>query len=153
MPTVRVRFVHGRGLAFRLIQWFTKSKWGHVEHIMRDGSLISADFPGGVVHLAAGWQDGAGVTSETRTVEVTEAQANAIEKFLLAQVGKGYDLTALLWFVFGVHWQSGDRWFCSELEDAAFFTAGVDLLPGGGLPFRASPALLHTSPLLKAPDA
>lgn len=148
MATIHVRFVHGRSLALRLVQWFTKSKWGHVEHVLRDGSLISADCPAGVVHVPAGWVDAPGITAETYAVQVTDAQADAIEKFLHDQVGRGYDLTALLWFVFGVHWQSRTRWFCSELEDAAFYAAGVPLLRDT-LPFHISPAKLRTSPLLR----
>jgi uncharacterized protein YycO len=40
-------------------------------------------------------------------------------EWLDAQVGKGYDWTALLSFVVHRNWQEDDKWFCSELTEMA----------------------------------
>lgn len=119
------RFVYSRQWLFRLIQWRTHSKWGHVEHVLRDGSLIRAAFPGGVQHL------GVGVVTDSDaemrcTVALTDAQLATGEAFLLAQVGKKYDWFALIGLFFGANWSSKSRWFCSKLEDAYYEAMGVD---------------------------
>ncbi len=138
------RFCYGRAPIMRLIQWRTQSKWGHVEHVLRDGSTIRAWFPGGVQHLPStrvtAWE------AEWRaTVPMTGPQADALEAFLLAQVGRRYDWFALVGLAFGQNWSRKGRWFCSRLEDAAYEAAGLDLK--GDLPTaRCTPALLATSP-------
>ena len=51
--------------------------------------------------------------------------------FLEAQLGKPYDWSALLKLVFQRDWQENDRWFCSELAEAA-------LVAGNSQRFRDS---------------
>lgn len=128
------RFIHSNVWFMRLIQWRTRSKWGHVEHILRDGSCIRAWFPGGVQHLPKGQQTAA--ASELRcTVALTDAQQDQLEAFLLAQVGKPYDWFALFGLAIGQNWSTKGKWICSKLEDAAYKAAGVDLVPGLPLPY------------------
>ena len=96
----------------RLVMW---SKWSH-----------SAILDGGLVYDSTLWQGGVRVhtseaffehypTYEPRDIEVDEPRASY---WLTAQIGKGYDWTALLSFVVQRDWQEDDKWFCSELTEA-----------------------------------
>ena len=142
-PNGYSRFVYSRWWLLRIIQWRTHSKWGHVEHVLRDGSVVCAWFPGGVQHWPVGERTDA--AAELRcTVALTDAQVAAGEAFLLAQVGKKYDWFALLGLFFGANWSSKSQWFCSKLEDGYYKAMGVELV--GTLPEPyATPARLAAS--------
>ena len=51
---------------------------------------------------------------QLREVPVVASVVPEARKWLEAQLGKGYDWTALLGFVFQKNWQKAYRWFCSE---------------------------------------
>ena len=144
-PVAISRFVAGKSLISRFIQWFTWGDYGHVEHVLRDGSVISAEFWSGVTHYPVGHPVPKG--SQDFTVELTDDQCDRLESFLRAQVGKGYDWSALLGFVARSDWQARSRWFCSELEAAAYQAAGKPLLRTD-VSYRVSPSMLSLSPYL-----
>ena len=49
-----------------------------------------------------------------RPCEVADEKVEIARNWLEAQVGKRYDWTALVGFVFRRNWQEDDSWFCSE---------------------------------------
>lgn len=53
------------------------------------------------------------------SIECTPEQKAAFDGFLIAQLGKPYDTTAILGFVANRDWRTPDAWFCSELAGAA----------------------------------
>lgn len=61
-------------------------------------------------------------------VEVTPEQKQTLMKFVLDQVGKPYDTTAILGILAHRDWRRQDSWFCSELVAAAFEAADAPLL-------------------------
>lgn len=61
-------------------------------------------------------------------VEVTPEQKQTLIKFVLAQVGKPYDTSAILGILAHRDWRRQDSWFCSELVTAAFEAAGAPIL-------------------------
>lgn len=100
----------------RLVMW---SRWSH-------SALY--DFDTGQVYDSTLLQGGVKVRQvtdfldlypdhELRLVEVPEPEAQNARDWLAAQVGKGYDWSALLGFLFQRNWQETDRWFCSELTE------------------------------------
>ena len=64
---------------------------------------------------------------------MTDKEHDAIESFLLAQVGKKYDYIGLFRFLPIVRWfiksnDNTEKWFCSELVSEACKQAGRELL-------------------------
>jgi hypothetical protein len=57
------------------------------------------------------------------SVEVEGNEDNA-RRFLEGEVGKEYDLSAIIALPFRKSWQRGDKWFCSELVAEALIRAG-----------------------------
>jgi len=144
LATNYTRFVHSDQWFARIIQWRTKSKWFHVEHVLSDGSVVRAFFPGGVQHLPVGQ-----VTASSAELRcqfpLTTAQIAAGEAFLLAQVGTKYDWFALIGLAFGRNWASKTRWICAKLEDGYYKAIGIELL-GTVADVYATPANLAEYP-------
>jgi hypothetical protein len=59
------------------------------------------------------------------TLPATDEQTDAFHAFLQAQVGKKYDMTAIVAFAFDRDWREDDSWFCSELQAAALEAAKI----------------------------
>lgn len=118
-----------------LLTW---SAWAHVaivdgDHVIdamkgegvrrRTRASFDAAFPGQVVVDVACQDDAAGIA------------------FALAQMGKGYDSSALWGFLLpGRRWDDAESWFCSELAAAALRAAGF-VIPGE--PSRITPGRLR----------
>lgn len=141
----------GTGLVSKAIQWQTRSPYSHASVMCRNGCGIEAR-EGKGVRITADWLKfkAPGEQVDLFVVDVTEAQANSIEAFLLEQVGKKYDWTMVARFITRRQESrdSSGKWFCSELVFAAFQQAGVDLLRDTQ-PWEVSPGLLGKSPLLR----
>jgi hypothetical protein len=50
--------------------------------------------------------------------------SDAFHSFLRAQLGKPYDIEAIIAFIARRDWQQTDSWFCSELQAAALVNCG-----------------------------
>jgi uncharacterized protein YycO len=57
-------------------------------------------------------------------VEVDIPRPDLAKEFALQQIGKKYDYTAILKLVLQRRWRENDRWFCSELVEAALRAGG-----------------------------
>lgn len=106
--------------------WFLRTvMWSKYSH--------AAILDGCVVTDTTFWQGGVKQTDadtffdkyriyETRDIYVDEPAAR---EWLLAQVGKKYDVTALLSWIVRRDWQEDDAWFCSELAEAVITKFGT----------------------------
>lgn len=58
-------------------------------------------------------------------ISVTSKQYVDFWSFISAQLGKGYDTTAICGLALHRNWHEPDHWFCSELQAAALESAGI----------------------------
>lgn len=122
---IRLQFSAYPGIVSRAIRWLTHSWCSHVDIVMPDGSLLGAHLQTGVLVRPAGYAP----FTQARILGLPAGKTTTdhFYDFSLSQVGKPYDLTAILAFVANREWQTPDRWFCSELiaaalSEAKFFT-------------------------------
>lgn len=104
----------------------TALPYTHVDIVMPDGLLLGARSDNGVLIRPSNYA----AFTATRVIEIecTEKQVDAYYSFAKAQVGKPYDYLAISAFVVPAltrDWLSGTAWFCSELDAAAMFHAGI----------------------------
>lgn len=106
-----------------LIRVATWSQWSHVALV--DGDMvIEAVWP--QVQLSPLSDVVARYTSHAFTDLSCRFPKQALAA-ALNQVGKPYDLTALVGMAMRRNWQEDDSWFCSELVAWAFSQGGTDL--------------------------
>lgn len=94
------------------IKLFTQSKFSHVDVYLGNNEFLSALPKKGVcIHNEpVGYE-------EYYSLDINGSLSN---KFLLDQLGKPYDWTAIWGFLLHKrNWQEDDKWFCSELIAAA----------------------------------
>lgn len=106
----------------RLLRFVMWSKYSHAAIL--DGSVVTDTtfWQGGVKqHFAEDFFKHY-TRYELRDIDVSEPMAR---NWLVAQVGKKYDWTALLSWVVRRDWQEDDSWFCSELCEAMISLFGV----------------------------
>ncbi len=58
-------------------------------------------------------------------IETSAGQERQFYDFLMPQVGKPYDSTAIWGFVAGRDWRNDDAWYCSELGTAAIEVSNI----------------------------
>lgn len=146
MTTIRIRLVRDRGLLSTAICWWTWGKWSHVEICVPDGYL-GARLIGGVQVRAFDYIRPR--REEFREIAVTENEVGRFMAFARAQIGKPYDWLAIVGFGLRGRWSvAPHRWFCSELVDASFAAAGVEILHANAA-YRLSPRDIGLSPILR----
>jgi hypothetical protein len=139
----------GFSLIASTIKWQTHSPYSHVSVVLRDGRVIEArEFEG--VRILPALRVGEKERIDLFSIDgLTDAKANAIETFLLSQLGKPYDYSSIIRvFLFRKQErrEAAGKWFCSELAYAGL-CKGVT--PFRRLePFKVSPGYLITSPIL-----
>lgn len=103
-------------LFLRFVMW---SRWSHSalydaeQGVVYDSTLLQ----GGVKARPADQFFAHYTSFEFRDLEVSDENAQIARNWLAAQVGKRYDWTALVGFLFHRDWQEPDSWFCSELTE------------------------------------
>jgi uncharacterized protein YycO len=112
------------------IKWFTQGKIGHVDAICDGGLLLGSQEAKNLGGKPSGVQIRPQEYGNLRNkiivhLDVTEEQHGIFWKFLLAQIGKPYDIYAIAGFIFNRDWQKDDAWFCSELIAAALQEAKI----------------------------
>lgn len=124
---IRLRFVWGYDPLSALIR--AGERDGdcptHVDNIMPEGTMLGAHLDGGVQIRPPGYD--AAPTMRDLVVLVpwaSDIQQSAWEAFLLAQVGKPYDATAIAGVALNRDWREPDSWMCSELAAAALEQSG-----------------------------
>lgn len=96
----------------------------HVEAVMPDGTLLGAHYDGGVEARAANYDLGEYSKDLHVALPADDAMTDAFHVFLKSQIGKPYDVEAIMAFVMRRDWQAPDSWFCSELQAAALVHCG-----------------------------
>ena len=119
---IQLQFVSGKGWSSDLIEWFGHGLYSHVDCVMPDGRLLGARLEGGVAVRSPDYEVFERVCRVGLPVEYSMASGWA--EWLLAQVGKPYDKTAIAAFAAGRDWQEPDSWFCSELAAASLIHCG-----------------------------
>lgn len=145
-----IALYQGTSPVSRLIQWRTWSPFSHAAWVYGDGAVIEA-WKGVGVHEAdnLGSAHRPGTRVELLSIQLTDSEEWDLMAFLRAQIGKRYDYRGVLGFI--SHRDSAQQqnaWFCSELIAAAFESIGRPLLARIP-PWRVTPGMLWTSPLLK----
>ena len=144
--SILIRFITEHDPISWAIRHQTLSPVSHVEFGLEDGTWLGAHAVGGVQIRPA---DYAKPTFDDRyLIPVTPEQKTAIMDFAHAQIGKGYDFTAIEGILAHQDWRCPDRWFCSELVCAACEAAGLYLLRVSDNVNSVTPRDLYMSPLL-----
>ena len=120
------------GIYSRVVRWWTKSPYSHVELVLSSGRAWSSSFEDGGVRSKlidfdpARWD----------LVDLPPALEHAAVAWFEAHRGAGYDLVGNLQFVISPVPHSRRRWFCSEAVAAAL---------GIPDPWRYSPGALASA--------
>lgn len=141
-----VRFVRGKGLIARGIQFFTWGYWNHVELYTKTGYL-GAQPNGGYRIRAYNYLE---FDNEMfRGIQLAPEQEAAFWKWQYSQIGKPYDLTAIFGMLVRRDWQEDDSWFCSEVIAAGFEAINAPILNDYGKEsYKITPRDIALSPLL-----
>jgi uncharacterized protein YycO len=106
-------------LALRTLTW---SSWSHCGIITPDNTVIEARAFEGVVERPLHELLEESSKYVFRTIDVPDDEA--VIAFARSQVGKPYDYFGVAGIAFHRQWQDEDRWFCSELLEAAAAAGG-----------------------------
>lgn len=128
---VRVHFYKAEGTRFdRLIRWWTRSPYSHVELELSEGEWWSSSPRDGgvrtkrVVLNPYHWD----------TVALSAADADALRSFFKQHEGTRYDAAGLLLTqIFKTPWRTRTRFFCSEICAYALGVPDGDLYSPGDL--------------------
>lgn len=102
--------------ANKLICWWTKSQYFHVELIIGSKWISSNPDVGGVTINDLQPLKDTYHYLELKDVYVTVDQHNKIMQWISSQQGKKYDWCGIVWSqVFPFNWNSKNKWFCSEI--------------------------------------
>lgn len=103
------------GIYNRLVRWWTKSPYSHVELVLSTGRAWSASFAdGGVRNKLINFDP-----AHWDLVDLPPALERDAEAWFKAHRGAGYDVLGNLQFIVSPFPHSRERWFCSEAVAAA----------------------------------
>jgi len=112
----------GKSWVSKTIRWRTWGDYSHAAWWLRDGTVIESWHKGGVTHS----DSPATIHKPGTEIDVFDfrcsvgARPDLAEAFLLQQVGKKYDFRPVIsGFTFRLNREDPDKWFCSELDNAA----------------------------------
>lgn len=114
---MKFQFVATDDPGSKLIEAFEHGIHSHVDIVLGNGLLLGARTNGGVQIRQPGYE--IFTRKDVVTLKATAQQETDFLNFLMAQIGKPYDHTAIAAFAFDRDWRSPDSWFCSELAAAA----------------------------------
>lgn len=104
------------------------SQWSHVAcMVTNDAQVVDSMRERGGVTAPRSIGSFLGGFPDNIIIDVPVPNERAAEAFLLAQVGKGYDIKALWGFVVGEDIQDPDKWYCYELVYCALLAGGLQL--------------------------
>lgn len=108
-----------------LLRILTLSKFSHMAVLLDDNTVIEAAAFKGVVR--GSFENFTKIYDRVIIQDLPLPNEEAAINFLLEQVGKPYDWTAIFGIVFrNGKWTDLDSWFCSELVEAAVKVGGLD---------------------------
>jgi len=103
------------GIYNRLVRWWTKSPYSHVELVLSSGRSWSSSFEDGGVR----WKLIDFDPEKWDLVDLPAELEAAAEAWFLEHRGQKYDLRGNLQFIIAAVGHSIKRWFCSEAVAAA----------------------------------
>jgi hypothetical protein len=122
---IRLRFVTCKDAISAGIRAAEYGFWAsHAEALMPDGTLLGAHYDGGVQARGRDYDKGRYEKDLIVTIPASPAMVDGFHSFLRGQIGKPYDVEAIIAFVARRDWQRPDAWFCSELQAAALAACG-----------------------------
>jgi len=117
---IQLRFVGGDSAVSVGIRAAEYGFWAtHAEAVMPDGTLLGAHIDGGVMVRPAGYDKGQYTKDMIVQIPASPQMSDVFHTYLRSQIGKPYDVEAILAFVARRDWQDASAWFCSELQAAA----------------------------------
>jgi len=138
MKTIRVTLAFeqthkGTTTMGKLIQWWTKSKFYHVE-IVLDDVWVSSRYGEGVHMLPLRAFNNAYQYHHVGIIELTDTQYDTLFNWLEEQTTKKYDTLGIIYSqFFPFRYDDKNKWFCSELITKVLTLLGVqdtfDLTP------------------------
>jgi len=146
--SVKLLFSTRRGIFSRAVRFITWSKYSHVDMIVGN-KVIGASAMNGVEMISL--DDRLDAAYRWVIYEVPMQMINDpddVYRIISSQIGKPYDYTGILGFLFHRDWQKEEHWFCSELIAWAFCKAGINLLSDRVRKSRIAPEHLLMSPII-----
>ncbi|WP_312488698.1 hypothetical protein [Massilia timonae] len=128
------------GIYNRLVRWWTRSEFSHVELVLSTGDAWSASFADGGVRNKPIDVD----TANWVVIDLPAGLEQSAEAWFRAHRGAKYDLLGNLQFVLAPIPHSKSSWFCSEAVAAAL---------GIPDPWRYAPGTLASALTLLSPGA
>jgi hypothetical protein len=113
MGAITLQFVTCSDPGSWAIRTFQRGWCSHVDSVMDDGRLLGARLDGGVAIRPPNYEKFSRV--ERVVIAVPYYKERAYWDFLKAQLGKPYDMKAIVAFAVNRDWRSKDAWFCDEL--------------------------------------
>lgn len=112
---MRIAFYKGRHRLFdRVVQWWTRGPYSHVELLFSDGLAASSSIRDGGVRLKV-----IKFVPERWDILPIEGDEAAARAWFDSHLGQGYDAAGLFGFVWRPAAGETRRWFCSEAVAAA----------------------------------
>lgn len=120
---MRLLFTTTRSVASALIRAIDGGAASHCGIELPSGAVVDSSWAGGGVALQSreAFMRARLLIADVPLHLPDQAQA---ERWLMAQVGKGYDVTALVGWAFWRDWNDATGWYCSELAIAAAVAGG-----------------------------
>ena len=144
---MQILLYQGRSMISKLIRAQTRSIYSHAAVRLTDGTMVEAWQSVGVRRMRDAFDGHSlGTLIDVHHVD-GEYEEAAVEAFLLAQLGTGYDYKSVARFLSRRDSPADAKWFCSELVMAAFSAGGLELL--NGPPSHISPRDLSLSPYIR----
>lgn len=126
MGKITLRFVGGSSLIDSTIKDFEYGFWAdHAEALTPEGTIIGAYLGAGVQERPKGYDSGAYTCDLYVPILCTQDQQDKFYAFLRSQIGKPYDLRAVIGISLERDWRDPGQWFCSELDSAALCDCGL----------------------------
>lgn len=125
MSTIKVLYCRNRHISTPILRTLMWSPWSHQALIMGDElgqHVIDATFMYGVARRSLTNILADATESSIREIEVP--RPDRAYAFARRQLGKKYDTLGVLGIGLHRKWQDDDRWFCSELVEAALAAGG-----------------------------
>lgn len=143
MKRIFLRFTNSKSIASKLVELWTGHWASHVDMVIGNGLYLGSDITTGVAIIG---EEDYITRAEFYYIEVTDNQYDIIMKTAREQLGKKYDIWALVGNMFRRNWQQTDKWFCSELIVYCFTKSGYMLTYSKSN--RVTPADLIKNPIL-----
>lgn len=121
---VTIHMAYSDTIRGALIRFFTWSKWNHVAIQINETVFDST------VERGVGMQSLKQFENEWKEIEpfsINIPNPQLAKKFLHEQIGKSYDITAIVGFIFKRNWSQDCCWFCSELVAKSLREGGIDI--------------------------